>query len=73
MAKRRRLIPEFKAEIMIEALWGESSQISRPCWRHNLSDEQLSKWKRQLLKNAATLFESADKQSEVAAKRVRAP
>ena len=26
---------------------------------HNLSDEQLSKWKRQLLENAATLFEPA--------------
>ena len=37
---------------------------------HNLSDEQLSKWKRQLLENAATLFEPADKQSDASAERI---
>ena len=37
---------------------------------HNLSDEQLSKWKRQLLENAATLFEPTDKQSDASAERI---
>ena len=38
---------------------------------HNLSDEQLSKWKRQLLENAETpLFEPADKQSDASAERI---
>ena len=35
-----------------------------------LSDEQLSKWKRQLLENAATLFEPADKQSDASVERI---
>lgn len=41
MAKRR-FTPEFRAEVVIEALSGQSSQAEL-CWRHNLSDEQVSK------------------------------
>ncbi|MDE0316702.1 MAG: transposase [Candidatus Poribacteria bacterium] len=67
--KRRNFTPEFKAEVVLEALSGESSQAEL-CRRHNLSDEQLSKWKRQLLENAATLFEPADKQSDTSAERI---
>ena len=62
MAKRRRFTPQFKAEVVIEALSGQGSQAEL-CRRHNLSEEQLSKWKHQLLENAATLFESTNKQS----------
>ena len=61
MAKRRRFT--------LEALSGESSQ-AEVCRRHNLSDEHLSKWKRQLLENAATLFESPDKQSNASIERI---
>ena len=60
--KRRNFTPKFKAEVVLEALMGESSQAEL-CRKHNLSDEQLSKWKRQILENASTLFESSDKQS----------
>ena len=69
MAKRRRFTPEFKAEVVIEALSGQSSQAEL-CRRHNLSEEQLSKWKRQLLESAATLFESTDKQSNDSIERI---
>ena len=69
MAKRRRFTPEFKAEVVIEALSGQSSQAEL-CRRHNLSEDQLSKWKRQLLENAATLFESTDKQSSDSIERI---
>ena len=34
---------------------------SRRCRRHNLNENQLSQWKRQLLENAPMLFESTDK------------
>ena len=44
MAKRRRFTAEFKAEVVLEALSGESSQ-AEVCRRHNLSEDQLSKWK----------------------------
>ena len=62
MATRRRFTPEFKAEVVIEALMGQSSQAEL-CRKHNLSADQLSKWKHQLVDNAASLFESTDKQS----------
>ncbi len=67
--KRRNFTPEFKAKVVLEALTGESSQAEL-CRRHNLSDEQISKWKRQLLENVASLFEPADKQSDAAAERI---
>ena len=62
MARRRRFTPQFKAEVVIEALTGQSSQ-AKLCRKHNLRADQLSKWKHQLVDNAATLFESTDKQS----------
>ena len=42
--KRRTFTPEFKAEVVLEALRGESS-AAELCRRHNLSEDQLSKWK----------------------------
>ena len=38
--------------------------------RHNISEEQLSTWKRQLLENSASLFESRDKPSKEATERI---
>ncbi len=69
MAKRRRFTAQFKAEVSIEALTNQSSQAEL-CRRHNLSEEQLSKWKHQLLDNAATLFESTDKQANDSKERI---
>ena len=69
MAKRKTFTPEFKAEVVIEALCGQTSQaeVSR---KHNISDEQLSKWKRQLLDNAATFFEPNGKQNQASQQRI---
>ena len=69
MAKRRKFTPQFKAEIVIEALTGQSSQ-AEICRRYNLSEDQLSTWKHQLLDNAATLFESTDKQLNDSMERI---
>ncbi len=41
MAKRRRFTAEFKAEVVLEALRGESSQAEL-CRRHNLSAQRMS-------------------------------
>ncbi|RKU05861.1 hypothetical protein C6503_26845 [Candidatus Poribacteria bacterium] len=38
--------------------------------RHNLSEDQLSKWKHQLVENAASLFGSTDKASQDPAERI---
>ena len=65
--KRRRFTAEFKAEVVLEALRGESSQAEL-CRRHHFSEDPLSTWKRRLLENAVTLFESPDKQSNTSLK-----
>ena len=70
MAKRTRYTPEFKAEVVLEALSGESSQAEL-CRRHNLSENQVSTWKRQLLENVETFLESeTDKPSSESAERI---
>ena len=55
MAKRRTFTPEFKAELVFEVISGASSQ-AEVCRRHNLTETQLSQWKRQLLENAPSLL-----------------
>ena len=68
--KRRRFTAEFKAEIVLEALRCETSQAEL-CHRHNLSEDQFSKWKPQLIENAETsLFASTDKQPSEAVERI---
>ena len=37
---------------------------------HNLSEDQVSKWKQQFLENAASVFAATDKQSSEAAERI---
>ena len=49
--KRRNFTPEFKAKVVLEALRGESSQVSEVCRRHNLSEDQLSKMKKTIVEN----------------------
>ena len=69
MAKRRKFTAKFKAEVVLEALSGESSQAEL-CRRHNLSENQLSTWKRQFLENAETFFESPEKHSDASSERI---
>ena len=69
MAKRRRFTPEFKAEVVLEALLGESSQAEL-CRRHNLSQDQLSKWKQQAVENFTSLFTSTDKPTTESTERI---
>ena len=61
MAKRRRFTVKCKAEVVLEALTGASSQAEL-CRRHNLNENQVSIGKRQLLEHAETFFESKTKQ-----------
>ena len=67
--KRRNFTPEFKAQVVLEALSGESSQ-AEVCRRHNLSEDQLSKWKQQVVENVASLFTSTDKHSKETTERI---
>ena len=67
--KRRTFTPEFKGRVVLEALSGESSQ-AEVCRRHNLSEDQLSKWKQQVVENVGSLFVSTEQQSSEAAERI---
>ena len=67
--KREGFTPEFKAKIVIAALSSESSEAEL-CRRHNITEAQLSQWKRQLLENAETLFESSREQSDASTERI---
>ena len=67
--KRRTFTPKFKAEVVFEALHKDTSQAEL-CRRHNISEEQLSAWKQQLLENATSLFEPRNKPSKADAKRI---
>ena len=70
MAKRRKFTAQFKAEVVLEALRGETSQAEL-CRRHNLSENQVSTWKRQLLENVETLFASeTDKSSSGSVEKI---
>ena len=67
--KRRTFTPKFKAEVVLESLHKDTSQVEL-CQRHNISEEQLSTWKQQLLNNAPSLFKSRDKPSKADTKRI---
>jgi transposase len=67
--KQKRFTPEFKAEVVIEALNVESSEAEL-CRRHNITEAQLSQWKRQFVENAASVFESNRKQSDASTERI---
>ena len=71
MAKRRRFTAKFKAEIVREALTGDSSQAEL-CRGYNLSENQVSTWKRKpYLEHAETFFESeTEKHSSESAERI---
>ena len=65
---------EASPPILKQQLFLSHSAVKAPkaelCRRHNLSEEQLSKWKQQFVENAASLFESSDKTSEDTAERI---
>ena len=62
--KLKNFTLEFKAEVALEVLRWKSSQAEL-CRCHNLSEDQLSKWKQQFVENAASLFESNNMDSEL--------
>ena len=68
--KRRTFTPEFKTEVVLEALRGESSQAELCRKPHNLSEDQVSKWKQQFVENAVSVFAATDQQSSEEAERI---
>ena len=71
MAKRtrRNFTAEFKTEVVLDALPGESSQ-AEVCRCHNLSEGQVSKWKQHFLENAVSVFSATAQQWSKDAERI---
>jgi transposase-like protein len=58
--KRRTLSPEFKKKVAIEAL-REHRTINEIASEHQLHPVQVSKWKKELINGAVTIFEDPRK------------
>lgn len=68
MGKRRTFSPEFKAQVALEVLSGAKTP-AEVCREHRLSPQLVNTWKRQLLDNAAKVFEG-ESAGSAAAQRV---
>jgi transposase-like protein len=53
--KRKSFSKEFKAKVALEAIRGIST-TAEIVSRHQVHSNQIAKWKKQLLENAASLF-----------------
>lgn len=63
MARRRDFTSEFKAQVVISVLTGEKTvgEISR---EHTIHSHVVSRWKNELVENAASVFERANHTTE---------
>ena len=63
MGKHRRFSPEFKTQIVLQFLSGESTRAEL-CREHKISSQQLGNWKKQFLDNASNVFENNHQHDE---------
>lgn len=71
MKKRRKFTAEFKSKVALEAL-REQQPIHEIAKRHQLHPTQVTQWKKELLSNASSIFESArDKDEEAFRHKVK--
>ena len=54
---RRNFTTEFKAKVALEILSGNKS-AAEVCREYNLKPDLVSRWKNQLMENAAKVFEN---------------
>ena len=54
--KRRTFTSEFKAEVVLQLISGEK-RMAEVCREHQLNSQMVSRWKREFLENAASIFE----------------
>jgi len=54
--KRRTFTSEFKAEIVLQLISGEK-RLAEVCREYQLNSQMVSRWKHELLQNAASVFE----------------
>ena len=57
MAKRRSFTADFKTKVVLEIISGERSR-AEACRHYQIKDSVLSRWTRQFLDQASSVFES---------------
>ena len=69
MAKRRKYTSKFKAQVVLEIISGAKTQaaIAR---QHRIKPDLITRWRRQFLENAPTLFERGAHRDGVAEARI---
>lgn len=60
---RRKFTSEFKAQVAISALQ-ERSTLSELALKYEIHSNQITKWKKEFLEKASTVFESSSSQSQ---------
>jgi transposase-like protein len=55
MAKQRSFTPEFKARVVLQVLTGAKT-TAQVCREHQLSEQLVAHWKKQLLARASQVF-----------------
>ena len=61
--KRRKFTAKFKTKVVLEALQ-ESKVLNDIAMKYNLAPTQISKWKRDFLSNAESVFDTGNKSVE---------
>ena len=56
MAKRRSFSADFKTKVVLEIISGERSQ-AEACRHYRIKDSVLSRWTRQFIEQASSIFE----------------
>jgi transposase-like protein len=69
MAKRRKYTSKFKAQVVLEIISGAKTQaeIAR---QHRIKPDLITRWRRQFLENAPSLFERGNHHDGVAEARI---
>ena len=57
--KRRKFTPEFKTQVVLEAL-KERSTIKELAQKHRIHPQQITNWKKAFLSNATQVFTGSD-------------
>jgi transposase len=61
--KHRVFTAELKAQVVLEVMSGMKS-FSEACRQYHLSDQTLSRWKREFIEHAAVIFEQNSQRSQ---------
>ncbi len=69
MKKRRSFSPEFKARVVLEVLAGARSKADA-CRHYQLKDSLLSRWTKQFLERAPSLFQAQHQHPAVEPQRL---